>query len=130
MLKIKIITPQGLYKEGEVEAVRVRTVEGETTILPNHMPIVAMLAMGSCSLKESGQFEEYAIAGGMLQMANNEVRILCDAVESKKEIDIERAKKAKERAESRLSKKDDNMNIERAEAALAKAMNRIKVHGG
>ena len=50
MIKLKIITPLGLYKEGEVEAVHVTTVDGETTILSNHMPIVAMLKTCKCTL--------------------------------------------------------------------------------
>ena len=49
MIKLKIITPLGLYKEGEVEAVHVTTVDGETTILSNHMPIVAMLKTCKCT---------------------------------------------------------------------------------
>ena len=53
MIKIKIITPLGLYKEGEVGGVHVRTVEGETTILPNHMPIVAMLT--TCKMFSYGR---------------------------------------------------------------------------
>ena len=52
MIKLKIITPLGLYKEGEVEAVHVTTVDGETTILSNHMPIVAMLKTCKCTLSE------------------------------------------------------------------------------
>ncbi len=62
MIKIKIITPLGLYKEGEVGGVHVRTVEGETTILPNHMPIVAMLTTCKCSLMEGNEYKDYAIA--------------------------------------------------------------------
>ena len=84
-MKIKLITPVGLYKEGEIEALHVKTVDGELTLLPHHMP--------------------------------------------KKEIDIERAHRAKKRAEERLAKKDTNTNIRRAEIALAKAINRIHVYG-
>ena len=123
MIKIKIITPLGLYKEGEVGGVHVRTVEGETTILPNHMPIVAMLTTCKCSLMEGNEYKDYAIAGGLLQFADNEMRIL-------EEIDIERARHAKQRAEERLKKMDNRTSIKRAEVALAKAINRIKVYGG
>lgn len=126
MIKLKIITPIGLYMDEEVEAVKVRTVEGEVTILSNHMPMVAMLVTSKCSLKQSGQFKPYAIAGGLMQFGNNEMRILSDAVEGKESIDIERAKRAKERAEARLAKAED-INIKRAEIALAKAINRIQI---
>lgn len=129
MIKIKIITPLGLYKEGEVEAVHLSTVEGETTILPNHIPMVAMLKTCKCSLMNDKKYKDYAIAGGLLQFADNEMRILTDAIEGREEIDIERARKAKERAEVRLAKKDSRSNQQRAEVALAKAINRIKVYG-
>ena len=130
MIKVKIITPLGLYKEGEVEAVHLRTVEGDITILPNHIPLVAMLETCKCSLKEKGDYHDYAMAGGMMQFKDNEMRILTDAIEGREEIDIERAKRAKERAEARLKKQDSRTNIKRAEVALAKAINRIKVYGG
>ena len=129
MIALKIITPLGLYKECEVEAVNVKTVEGERTILSHHVPLVAMLATCRCSLKENGVYQDYALAGGLLQMSNNEMRILTDAIEGRAEIDIERAKRAKERAEKRLAKQDDRTNIKRAEVALAKAINRINVYG-
>lgn len=129
MIALKIITPLGLYKECEVEAVNVKTVEGERTILSHHVPLVAMLATCRCSLKENGVYQDYALAGGLLQMSNNEMRILTDAIEGRAEIDIERAKRAKERAEKRLAKQDERTNIKRAEIALAKAINRINVYG-
>ena len=129
MIALKIITPLGLYKECEVEAVNVKTVEGERTILSDHVPLVAMLATCRCSLKENGVYQDYALAGGLLQMSNNEMRILTDAIEGRAEIDIERAKRAKERAEKRLAKQDERTNIKRAEVALAKAINRINVYG-
>ena len=65
-----------------------------------------------------------------MQFKDNEMRILTDAIEGREEIDIERAKRAKERAEARLAKRDNRTNIKRAEVALAKAINRIKVYGG
>lgn len=129
MIQIKIITPLGLYKEGEVEAVNIRTVEGERTILTNHIPLVAMLDTCKCQLKEQGSYHDYALAGGLLQMSNNEMRILTDAIEGHEEIDIARAKKARERAEKRLQKVTEETNQKRAEVALAKALNRIDVYG-
>ena len=128
MIKLKIITPLRLYKECEVASVHVATVDGETTILPNHMPIVAMLKTCECILEENKEKKHYALAGGILQFHYNEMRILSDAIEGQHEIDIERARRAKERAEKRLAKKDEKTNINRAEVALTKAVNRIKVY--
>lgn len=130
MLSIKIITPLGLYMEREVEAVHVKTVEGETTLLPNHIPLVAMLETCKLQLKEKGTYKDYALAGGMLHLLDNKVNILTDAIEGHDEIDIERARKALERAQRRLEKKDSQTNQHRAEVAMAKAINRIHVYSG
>ncbi|MEF9961363.1 MAG: ATP synthase F1 subunit epsilon [Erysipelotrichaceae bacterium] len=127
MIKIKIITPIGLYLSEEVEAIHLKTVEGERTILPNHMPIVAMLATSKLSLKKNGNYEDYAISSGMLQFMDNEARILTDTIEGKAEIDLARALEARKRAEQRLAKIDSKTNIRRAEIALDKAINRIRV---
>ncbi|MEG0265060.1 MAG: ATP synthase F1 subunit epsilon [Erysipelotrichaceae bacterium] len=127
MIKIKIITPIGLYLSEEVEAIHLKTVDGERTILPNHMPIVAMLATSKLSLKKNGIYDDYAISGGMLQFMDNEARILTDTIEGKTEIDLKRAQEALKRAERRLAKTDSKTNIRRAEIALDKALNRINV---
>jgi len=129
MIHIKIITPLGLYTECDVEAVHVKTVEGEMTLLPHHTPLVAMLVTCKLQLMEHGEYKDYALAGGMLHMLNDQVNILTDAIEGREEIDIERANRAKERAQRRLAKKDSKTNIKRAEIALAKAINRINVYG-
>lgn len=128
-MKIKIITPVGLYKEGEIDALHVCSVEGELTLLPHHMPMVAMLTTCKLQLQENHEYQDFAIAGGLLHMVNDQINILTDSIEGKTEIDLERAKNAKQRAEERLKKQDSNTNIKRAEVALEKAMNRIHVVG-
>lgn len=127
MLAVKIITPTGLYKECEAEALHVKTVEGECTLLPHHMPIVAMLATCKLQLRLQGEYHDYAIAGGMLHLNQDEVKLLTDSIEGREEIDLERAKRAKERAEKRLRKLDQKTDVRRAEIALAKAINRIHI---
>lgn len=128
MIHLKIITPKGLFLEEDIDSLNVKTVEGYRTLLSNHIPLVAMLAICKCTTKSKGTTKEYALAGGLLQMHENEMRILSDAVEFKSEIDVERSKRAEERAKARLEKKEENLDIRRAETALAKAINRINVH--
>ena len=91
------------------------------------MPLVAMITTSSMILTINHEERVYAITGGLLQLNDNEVRILADAFEGKDEIDVERAKRAKERAEKRLARKDANTSIRRAQVALDRAMNRIRV---
>ena len=127
MLKVKIITPYGLYRNYEAEKIHCTTTTGECAILPNHMPLVAMITTSSMILTINHEERVYAITGGLLQLNDNEVRILAYAFEGKDEIDVERAKRAKERAEKRLARKDANTSIRRAQVALDRAMNRIRV---
>lgn len=127
MIKIKIVTPNGLYKETEASQINFRTTDGDRGLLPNHMPIVFMLVISRLELVNKGKREQYAIAGGMLHFDNNVATILVDAIESQEEIDIERAKAAKARAEGRISKPSPNVDLKRAEVALHRALNRLSV---
>ena len=127
MMKVKVITPMGLYGQFEVSKIHTTTALGECAILPNHMPIVATIRISRLLMTIDGKEEVFAIANGLLQMRNNEVRILADAFEGKEEIDLQRAIRAKERAERRLAKKDANTSIRRAEVALERALNRISI---
>ncbi|MEY8256422.1 ATP synthase F1 subunit epsilon [Erysipelotrichaceae bacterium 66-17] len=130
MITIRVVTPHGEYLKQEVKSVHVKSVEGEMTILPKHMPIVAALVPCRLKLKDAEDKDlEYAISGGFLQFGNDEAIILTDAIEGKNEIDLERAKRAYARARERLDKKDEGTNLKRAELSLQKAINRISVHG-
>ena len=130
MIAFKVVTPKGEYLKQDVKSIHVKTVIGETTILPNHMPIFASLVPCKLVLKNENDEEEiYAISGGFLQFNKNEGMILADAIEGKKDIDLERAKKSMERARERLEKKDSNTNLKRAQLSLERAINRIHVYG-
>ena len=126
MINVRIVTPNGLYKETIASIVNVVSLDGERGILPNHMPIVVSLKISKMELDEEKR-EVYAIAGGMLYFKDNECTILTPAIENKEDIDLRRAEEAKERAEKRIH--DPNMDQKRAEIALRKAMNRISVKG-
>ena len=127
MIKTKIVTPEGVYREFETAILNVRSTDGQRGILPNHMPTVLMLEISRLETKEEGKKKQYAIAGWMLYFENNVATILVDSVESQEEIDEQRALAAKSRAEERLNRKDPNVDIRRAEIALHKAINRINV---
>lgn len=129
MMEVKIITPTGLYKKCQAIQINARSVEGEFGLLSNHMPMVAMLEISKLEIVDENNSKEYAISGGMLHFANNEVRILTDAIEGEEEIDLARAEKAKARAEKRLASHETEVNMRRAEVALRKAINRMNVKG-
>ncbi|MBR4162202.1 MAG: ATP synthase F1 subunit epsilon [Solobacterium sp.] len=129
VIHCRIITPHGVYKETDASIINIESEAGQQGILPNHMPLVTMLKIGQLSMDESGKREEYAISGGLFYFRGNKAEILTDAIENKNEIDVDRATSAKERAERRLSSTDPNIDIIRAQVALERALNRLKVKG-
>ena len=130
MLKVKIVTPNGLYGTFDASKVHVTTTVGECTLLSNHMPFVATLKISKLVLTINEKEHDFAISSGMLHLHNNEVSILVDACEGEEEIDLERAKASAERARLRLEKKDSNTSIKRAEVSLQRALNRINIKNG
>jgi len=130
MIHCRIVTPQGVYKEMNTPILNVETNDGQQGILPNHMPLVTMLKIGRMSTTEDGQRVEYAIAGGLLYFTPNQAQILTDAIESKEEIDAQRAESAKQRAMQHLHSGDPNEDLKRATVALEKALNRLNVKNG
>jgi F-type H+-transporting ATPase subunit epsilon len=127
MLKVRIITPDGLYLDTEAVQINACSLEGEFGLLSDHMPMVAMLEISKLDIVKADSSKEYAVSGGMLQFKDNIATILTDSVEGEDEIDIERAMAAKARAEKRLQAHQSDMNMRRAEIALRKAINRISV---
>ncbi|MBQ1531238.1 MAG: ATP synthase F1 subunit epsilon [Solobacterium sp.] len=129
MIHCRIVTPKGVYKEMDASIINIVTTDGERGILPNHMPLVTMLKIGKMTTEETDGRQEYAVAGGLFYFRDNLAEILTDAVESKEEIDVERAESARQRAERRLASNNPNYDIQRARIALEKALNRLSVSG-
>ena len=122
------MTPYGLYfQNDQVEYLEVRSDFSVLGILPNHAPLVSTLIISPMVIKINGEKNVYAITGGVIHVKKDEVVVLVNAIESVDEIDLERAIAAKERAEARLHEKSDTINTVRAEASLARALNRINV---
>ena len=129
MIHCKIVTPSGLYKEFDTSILNIVNSDGQRGILSNHMPLVTTLVISKMSTVESNGRQEYAIGGGLLHFENNLATILVDSIEHSSEIDVERAKAAKKRAQGFLDSADPNVDVKRAEVALKRALNRIKVKG-
>jgi F-type H+-transporting ATPase subunit epsilon len=126
-LKVNIVTPDGPVYDSEVEMVSTKAQSGELGILPGHIPMVAPLQIGAVRLKNGGNTELVAVSGGFLEVRPEQVTILAQAAETAEAIDVERAKEAKGRAESRLQAQKEDIDFKRAEIALKRAMNRINV---
>lgn len=126
---LSILTPYGHYFDGEVEFLEVRSDKYNLGILPNHSPIVTTVAICKMRMKIRGEFSTYAVGGGVLNVTKEKTTLILDSIERSDEIDIERAKEAKKRAEDRLSldAKENAIDVNRAKIALLKAINRIDV---
>lgn len=128
VLKLEVVTPERKVLGKDIQSLIVPGVEGYLGILPNHAPLIAGLDIGVIKYKEAGDYKKLAISGGFLEVAKNKATILANTAELPEEIDTERARESKERAEKRLRAKDD-MDLARAELALKRAINRLRVNG-
>jgi F-type H+-transporting ATPase subunit epsilon len=124
---LEIVTPERKVYEQEVNMVIVRGVEGELGILPNHIPLVTPLKIAPLEAKKSGGNDTIAVSGGFMEVRKNKVVILAESAELPGEIDVDRAKAAKERAQKRLQARRDDIDYRRAEMALQRAVTRINV---
>ena len=124
-IHLKVITHQQIVYEDDMDELYVKTTDGSMGILKNHVPVVCALDIGAAkAVKEKGT-QCVAIMGGILQFSDNRATILTDIAELDCDIDVARAKQAKERAQARLKAKDENLDMARAQIALAKAIARI-----
>ena len=127
MISAKIITPDGLYKEFKTSFLNITSKDGERGILEHHVPVCFMLDIGHIETNEDGEDKMYAISGGMFYFEKGKANILVDTIEAKDDIDVDRANSSKDRAIKRLESNDPNLDMKRAELALKRALNRIKI---
>ncbi len=126
-LSLKIITPSRNMFEGDVDMVIMRTMSGDVGILHGHQPMVTILDYGVLTIKIDGEERLAAVLGGFAEISADGMSILTDAAEWSNEIDVARAKAAKERAEARLKNTQANIDIQRAELALKRALVRLEL---
>lgn len=126
-IQVDIVTPERVAYSEEVEMVIVPAIDGDLGVLPNHAPLITGLQIGEVRIKNNGEEIKIATSGGFVEVKPDQVNILADTAEFPEEIDVERAAAAKERAKKRLEEGGRDVNEVRAEAALNRAINRIKV---
>ncbi len=126
---LKISTPDGLAFDGEVERLRVRMIDGDVCLLARHSDYVSAVGAGEAALVTAdGQTRRAACIGGMLAMIQNEANLIATTFEWSDDIDLDRAKRAKEAAEDRIAAaKNDKRELLLAQAKLQRALVRIGV---
>ena len=129
-IKLSILTPMEKFFDGEVSELNTSTMTGDIGILPNHSPFVGLLKPAVTKLKlEDGSEKSLFTSTGVLKVTKEEIQIIVDDAEWPEDIDVERAEKAKERAEERLHKSNPKTDMKRAEIALQRALARIRTKG-
>jgi len=127
--QLEIVTPEKKVVDTAAEEVQIPGKNGYLGILPGHAPLITELAVGEITFREkSGSNEQrLAVAWGFAEVLPGKVTVLAETAERPSEIDVERARKAKERAEQRLTSGDTAVDVERALDALQRAESRLKV---
>lgn len=125
--KLKIVTPNGIYQEVEIDQLNIRTTAGQVGILAHHMQLASGIEISMMNYIIDKQRYEFAIGGGFIYVNDDETKIIANSIESKEEIDLNRAQEAKQRAEERIKNASETLDLQRAEIALKKAITRINV---
>ncbi len=124
---LRIITPDRVFYENQVDMVEFNTTEGEVGVLPGHIPLTVIVKPGILRISEQDGEKEAALHAGFVEILPEQVTILAETIEWPEEIDEKRAAAAKERAEERLRSRTPETDIARAETALLRALARIQV---
>ena len=127
-LHLEIVTPARLLLSEEVDDVQVPGKNGYLGILPGHAPLISELQIGELSYRQGKNRHRLALAMGYCEVVRDQVRILAETAEKADEIDLERARSSKERAEKRLAEVNNpEIDFVRAMASLERAIARIRV---
>ncbi|WP_125703636.1 F0F1 ATP synthase subunit epsilon [Lacticaseibacillus daqingensis] len=135
-MTVNIVTPNGLVYDHHANLVVVKTTTGDMGIMANHEPVVAPLVIGEVRVRRidnPGHEDVIAVNGGFMEVANNITSIVADSAERARDIDLNRAQAARQRAERRIEEAKahlDTDDLQRAQVALQRAINRIHVKTG
>ena len=124
-LHLEILTPDRAALSTEVSQVNLQGELGRLGILPNHTALISTLSFGPLFYTLNGTEKKVLCGNGFVEISDNKVSVLVNSAEGVDDIDLERAKAALERAKSRLNSKGRDVNIPRAEQALQRAHARL-----
>ncbi len=126
---LEVITPERNFFSGEAECIIFKSIDGEMGVLAKHAPTVTTVNIGPIKIKANDKWIEAVVGDGFAKIMPDKVVIMADSAEYPEEIDVNRAKAAKQRAEERMQKQLSELEYMRSKAALARAMARLKVTG-
>ena len=127
LFHIQVVSPDRVFYEDDIEMLEVRTTEGEIGVLAGHIPITSIIEPGMVRFIKNGETKEAALHDGFIEILPDKVLILAESCEWPEEIDMNRAKEARIRAERRLKGSEGEINVARAEVALKRALLRLEL---
>ena len=125
--QLEIVTLEKIVVKDDAQEMQIPGKNGYLGILPGHAPLVTELAVGEITYRKEGYTHHLAVAWGFAEVLPDRVTVLAEIAERADEIDVQRAEKAKERAEQKLRSGDPEIDYDRAEASLRKAETRLEV---
>lgn len=128
-VRLDIVTPERVVYSEDINVLVAPAIDGEIGILPRHVPLVTGLTAGVLQIKKDGEEIKISISDGFMEVKPDNISIVVRTAELPHEIDIERARNALNRAKERLNSSDSKIEYARAEAALERAISRLKAGG-
>ena len=128
-IHLEVVTPTGPVVSDDVDLVTAPGVGGEFGVLANHAPFLSTIKTGTLSFKKDKNTKYLMVSGGFSEVSNNKITFLVESAEFGHEIDVDRALRARERAEKRIAQaqsQSEKINRARAEAALQRALARLR----
>ena len=124
---LEIISPERIFYKGEASFVELTTSEGEVGIYKNHVPMTNVIVPGIVTIHEADGIKEAAVHSGFMVILQDSIKIMAEVVDWPDEIDENRAREAKIRAERRLAEGGEGLDVDRAELALKRSIARIRL---
>jgi F-type H+-transporting ATPase subunit epsilon len=128
-IQLDVVTPQKLAYSEEVDLIEGPAIDGLIGILPDHAPLVTAMQIGVVRVVKDGEEIQIAISEGFMEVQPDRINLVVRTAELPEEIDVDRAKSARDRAEEKLEKDHENVDFARAEAAYDRALARLKAAG-
>jgi F-type H+-transporting ATPase subunit epsilon len=126
IVKARVLIPAKPLADCEVTSISLPTTSGYIEVLPNHTNYVTEVGVGELKINSKETSLLYFVSGGFLEVSDGSAMVLADTIETREQIDVQRAKKAEQRAHERLNEKDDRLDVGRALQALSRANKRIE----
>jgi F-type H+-transporting ATPase subunit epsilon len=126
-LHVEVVTAERELYSGEATLVSAPGAEGRLGVLPRHAAMLALLKEGELRIELNGEEEPIFVSGGFLEVSDNRVIVLADTAEHAEEIDEARAQEARRHAEESLAQASSNTERAELQAALSRALMRIRV---